>query len=130
MLMLAEEANISHSRRASRVRRSSGRFGPRTMEHKAIPRIFVAASLDRDEEIVMRSKLIFAAFLIASLFAATALASERTDQAAGASATSNAMASMRHHHHHWRHHHIGYSRRQMDLSRPGGRPVSRKAPGE
>ena len=75
----------------------------------------------------MRSRLIFAAFLIASLFAATGLASARTDQAAGASATSNAMASMRHHHHHYRHHHIGYSRAEMDRSRPGGRPVSRKA---
>jgi hypothetical protein len=36
--------------------------------------------------------------------------------------------TMRHHHHHMRYsHHVGYSRAQMDMSRPGGRPVSRKA---
>jgi hypothetical protein len=38
------------------------------------------------------------------------------------------MASMHHHHHHHHHHHaMGYSRREMDKSRPGGLPVSRKA---
>lgn len=76
----------------------------------------------------MHSRLIFAAFLIASLCAATALASARTDQAAGTSAASNAMASMRNHHHHYRHHHMGYSGAEMARSRPGGGPVSRKAP--
>jgi len=35
---------------------------------------------------------------------------------------------MHHHHHHHHHHHaMGYSRREMDKSRPGGLPVSRKA---
>jgi hypothetical protein len=38
------------------------------------------------------------------------------------------MAYMQHHVHHHHHHHIGYSRAQMDKSRPGGLPVSRKAP--
>jgi Ni/Co efflux regulator RcnB len=79
----------------------------------------------------MRSKLVFSVLVVASLFGATTLASAQTKPAAGTSAASdaaksNAMASMRHHHH-YRHHHMGYSRAQMDRSRPGGRPVSRKA---
>jgi hypothetical protein len=79
----------------------------------------------------MRSKLTFPVLVVASLFGATTLASAQTEQAAGASAESNAnaMASTRHHrtHHHYSHH-MGYSRAQMDKSRPGGLPVSRKAP--
>jgi hypothetical protein len=74
----------------------------------------------------MRSKLAIAVLAAASLFGATALASAQTEPATDAQ--SNAMAAMRHHHHHYRHHHMGYSRRQMDKSRPGGLPVSRKAP--
>ena len=79
----------------------------------------------------MRSRLAFSVFVAASLFAATTLASAQTQPAAGApakpnAATSNAMASM-HHHHHYHHHSMGYSRAQMDKSRPGGRPISRKA---
>jgi hypothetical protein len=77
------------------------------------------------EEISMRSKLAFSVLVAASLCAATTLASAQTEPAAGAPATSNAMASM--HHHHYRHHAMGYSRRAMDKSRPGGLPVSRKA---
>jgi hypothetical protein len=77
------------------------------------------------EEISMRSKLAFSVLVAASLCAATTLASAQTEPAAGAPATSNAMASMHHHHHH--HHAMGYSRREMDKSRPGGLPVSRKA---
>ena len=72
----------------------------------------------------MRSKLAFSVLVAASLCAATTLASAQTEPAAGAPATSNAMASMHHHHHH---HAMGYSRREMDKSRPGGLPVSRKA---
>jgi hypothetical protein len=74
----------------------------------------------------MRSKLAIAVLATASLFGATALASAQTEPVTGAQ--SNAMASMRHHHHPYRHHHMDYSRRQMDRSRPGGLPVSRKAP--
>lgn len=84
----------------------------------------------------MHAKLAFAVVVAASLFAATASAQTKmqTEPAAGAPTTSNAMASMEHHrmHHHWRHHHMGamgYSRAQMDRSRPAGRPVSRKAAG-
>jgi Spy/CpxP family protein refolding chaperone len=77
------------------------------------------------EEISMRSRLAFSVLVAASLCAATTLASAQTEPAAGAPATSNAMASMHHHHHH--HHAMGYSRREMDKSRPGGLPVSRKA---
>ena len=70
----------------------------------------------------------FSVFVAASLFAATTLASAQTQPAPAKSnaATSNAMASM-HHHHHYHHHSMGYSRAQMDKSRPGGRPISRKA---
>jgi hypothetical protein len=80
----------------------------------------------------MRSKLAFPVLVAVSLFGATTLASAQTEQAAGApaesNAKSNAMAYMQHHVHHHHHHHIGYSRAQMDKSRPGGLPVSRKAP--
>lgn len=80
----------------------------------------------------MRSKLAFPVLVAVSLFGATTLASAQTEQAAGApaesNAQSNAMAYMQHHVHHHHHHHIGYSRAQMDKSRPGGLPVSRKAP--
>jgi hypothetical protein len=82
----------------------------------------------------MRSRLAFSVLVVASLFGATAIASAQTELAMGASAKSgakesnaNAMASMRHHHRmKSHHHHMGYSRAQMDKSRPGGRPVSRK----
>ena len=78
----------------------------------------------------MRSKLAFSVFVAASLFGATTLASAQTAPAGAPArsdaATSNAMASMHHHHHHW-HDSMGYSRAQMDKSRPGGRPISRKA---
>jgi hypothetical protein len=81
----------------------------------------------------MRSKLAFSVLVVASLFGATTIASAQTKPATGASnqssaeSNANAMASMRHHG--WRHHHsMRYSRRRMDMSRPGGRPVSRKAP--
>ena len=73
----------------------------------------------------MRSTLAIPVLVLASLVGATIFASAQTEPAKG-SAESNAMASTRHHHHH--HHHIGYSRREMDKSRPGGLPVSRKAP--
>jgi len=82
------------------------------------------------EEIFMHSKLAFPVLVVASLFAATSIASAQTEPAASDAAMSNAaksnaMASM--HHHHYRHHAMGYSRREMDKSRPGGLPVSRKA---
>jgi hypothetical protein len=78
----------------------------------------------------MRSGLAFSVLVVASLFGPTTIASAQTKPAAGASAESdaNAMASMRHQGWHHRHHHsMRYSRRQMDMSRPRGRPVSRKA---
>ena len=75
----------------------------------------------------MRSRLGFSVLVVASLFGATAIASAQTEPAAGVSRESNAMASMRHHHRMKSHHHMRYSRAQMDRSRPGGRPVSRKA---
>jgi hypothetical protein len=81
------------------------------------------------EEVFMHSKLAFPVLVVASLFAATTFASARapatSDAAMSNAAKSNAMASM--HHHHYRHHAMGYSRRAMDKSRPGGLPVSRKA---
>lgn len=82
----------------------------------------------------MRSKLAFSVLVVASLFGVTTIASALTKPATGASGQSsaesdaNAMASMRHHGRHHRHHHyMHYSRRQIDKSRAGGRPVSRKA---
>ena len=83
----------------------------------------------------MKSKLALPFLVAASLLGAMSIASAQTEPAPGAPSAShardmnanmNAMASMHHHryHHHWR-----YTRRQMDKSRPGGRPVSRKAPG-
>jgi hypothetical protein len=78
----------------------------------------------------MRSRLALSVFVVASLFGATAIASAQTEPAAGASRESNAMASTRHHHKMKSHHHMAYSRAAMDKSRPGGRPVSRKAAGE
>jgi hypothetical protein len=84
----------------------------------------------------MRSRLAFSVLVVASLFGTTAIVSAQTEPAIGAPAESsanpfsaNAMASTRHHRMR-HHHHGGYSRAQMDKSRPGGRPVSRKAPGE
>jgi hypothetical protein len=74
----------------------------------------------------MRSRFAVPVLVVASLLGATTFASAQTKPATGA-AELNAMASTRYHHH-YRHHHMGYSRAQMDKSRPGGRPVSRKAP--
>ena len=78
----------------------------------------------------MRSSLTFSVVAAAMLFGATAFVSAQAKPAADASTTSSAMASMRHHsmhhHHHYRHHSVGFSRAQMDKSRPGGRPISRK----
>jgi hypothetical protein len=75
----------------------------------------------------MRSKLAIPVLVAASLLGATALALAQTEPATAA-AELNAMASMRHHHH-YSHHHMGYTRAEMDRSRPGGRPISRKPPG-
>jgi hypothetical protein len=76
----------------------------------------------------MLSKLAISAFVVASLLGTTAVASAQTPPAAGASADANAMSSnMRHHR--MKSHHVRYSRARMDKSRPGGRPVSRKQPG-
>jgi hypothetical protein len=77
----------------------------------------------------MRSKFVFPVLVVASLFGAAPLASAQTEPAARAPAasgatTSNAMASMSPHRMH--HHSMGYSRRDMARSRPGGMPVSRK----
>jgi hypothetical protein len=93
------------------------------MEPKSVSQVFVPAIFKLIREISMRLKLAIPVFAVAALFVATAPASAQTPMAAGAS-SENAMASMRHHHH-W-HHSMHYSRRQMDKSRVGGRPVSRK----
>ncbi len=93
----------------------------------------------------MRSKFVFSALAAAALLGAGALvpAASAAEGVPGANVSAkagtsapNAMAmdSTPHHtmHHHTsRHHHAhstGYSRRQMDETRPGGKPVSRKAP--
>jgi hypothetical protein len=80
----------------------------------------------------MRSKLAISALVVASLFGATAIASAQTQPNAGAPSEGTASAfktafNMAPHKmkssHHWR-----YSRARMDMSRPGGRPISRKPP--
>ena len=75
----------------------------------------------------MHSRLLFSALVVGSLFGTSALASAQTQPIVGASANSNAMAYMRHHRMK-SHHHARYSRADMDRSRPGGRPISRKPP--
>jgi hypothetical protein len=74
----------------------------------------------------MRSKLAISAVVVASLFGATAIASAQP--MAGPSAEGNATASKMASHKMKRHHTTRYSRAQMDKSRPGGRPISRKPP--
>jgi hypothetical protein len=88
---------------------------------------FCPDSFNQCREIAMWSKLAIPALVAASLFATAPIATAQAASAAGASSANNAMASMRHHHRY--HHHMRYTRSQMDRSRPGGRPVSRKAPG-
>jgi len=79
----------------------------------------------------MRSKLAFSVLVVASMFGATAVASAETamSKARDSNAESNAMASMRHHKmHRHHHHHMTMGSSDMAKSRPGGMPVSRKAP--
>lgn len=104
-------------------------------------------------ETFMRSKFVFSALAAAALLGAGAFvpAASAAEGVPGANVSAkagtsapNAMAmdstpqTMHHHtmHHHTMHHtshhhhthNMGYSRRQMDETRPGGKPVSRKAP--
>ena len=79
----------------------------------------------------MRSKLAFSVFVAASLFGATTLASAQT--AAGRRARQIRRGYIQRDGFHAPssppspHDSMGYSRAQMDKSRPGGRPISRKA---
>jgi hypothetical protein len=75
----------------------------------------------------MHSKLVFSALVVVSLFGTSAIAAAQTQPIVGASANSNAMAYMGHHRMK-SHHHARYTRAEMDRSRPGGRPISRKPP--
>jgi hypothetical protein len=78
-------------------------------------------------EVLMHSKLLFSALVVASLFGTSAIAAAQTQPIVGASDNSNAMAYMGHHKMK-SHHHARYTRAAMDRSRPGGRPISRKPP--
>jgi hypothetical protein len=86
----------------------------------------------------MRSKLAISALVVASLFGATAIASAQTDPAQpapAASAKANGAGSKMATHHKTHkmmssHKNYRYSRAQMDRSRPGGAPISRKPAGE
>jgi hypothetical protein len=76
----------------------------------------------------MRSRLAISALVVASLFGTTAIASAQTQPTAGATSEGTASAfNMAPHKMKWSHH-TRYSRAQMDKSRPGGRPISRKPP--
>ena len=85
----------------------------------------------------MRSKLAISVLVVASLFGATAIASAQTDPAQpapAASAKANGTGSKMATHHRThkmtsRHMNYRYSRAQMDRSRPGGQPISRKPAG-
>jgi hypothetical protein len=84
----------------------------------------------------MRSRLALPVLVAAALFGGTAIASAQTERTTNApmegATTPNAMNSKAMNSnammHHSRHHHMRYTRAQMDKSRPGGRPISRKPP--
>jgi hypothetical protein len=82
----------------------------------------------------MRSKLVFSALVVASLFGATAIASAQTEPTAGAPAAAKGTGSKMAHHGKITHHRMSsyhrmrYSRAAMDKSRPGGQPISRNPP--
>jgi hypothetical protein len=79
----------------------------------------------------MHSRLALPVLVAAALLGGTAIASAQTERTTNApmegAMTPKAMNSnnaMMHH----SHHHMRYTRAQMDKSRPGGRPISRKPP--
>ena len=77
----------------------------------------------------MRSRLVISALVVASLFGATAIASAQPAPAASAKANGAGSKMATHHRTHKMmssHKNYRYSRAQMDRSRPGGEPISRK----
>jgi hypothetical protein len=70
-------------------------------------------------------KLAISALVVASLFGATAIASAKAPGAGSKMATHHRTHKMMSSHKNYR-----YSRAQMDRSRPGGEPISRKPAGE